>query len=1304
MWPKARHPSLSEAPSSHRQEKSSSILLSWLLGKPTMFEITPDDVALLSDEDLRTIIGRLCEAELKKRGLSTSAVTWGGNQNAADGGLDVRVGLPAGTTIDGFVPSPNTGFQAKQMAMPRSEILEEMRPEGVLRPAIRQLADQSGAYIIVSGKDSTSSTALSNRLKAMADAVDDLPNAKALTLDFFDRTRVATWLRDHAGLIPWVREKIGKAIQGWQSYGAWAYSPDGVSDEYLIDSHLRIRTDAEVNEDGLSALEGIERIRDQLRKPRRVTRLVGLSGVGKTRLVQALFDGRVGKDSLDPSLVYYTNIADEPNPTPATLASDLIAARERAILVVDNCPPDLHHRLSEVCRSPESTISLTTIEYDIREDLPEGTEVFSLEPSSIDLIEKLIRRRFAHLSPIDARTIAEFSGGNARIAIALAETIGRNETVAGLSDEDLFQRLFRQRQEPDEALLAAAEALSLVYSFHGVNTSLDNEAELFRLGTLVGKSPQDMFRAAAELHRRGLIQKRGPWRALLPHAIANRLATRALQNIAHSEIEARLTNGAPERLVKSFSRRLGFLIGSREAEEIVKQWLGPSGLLENVIDLNELGLAMFRHVAPVAPEAALSALERALLNCESHETVARSARYLHLLRSIAYDAGLFERCSALIVKIAEAQDAEKRQDEGSRAFASLFPIYFSGTHATLEQRLAVITSLVRSEDPKKNSLGISALTAALEATHFGPGFNFEFGARPRDYGYWPRTREDIKGWFALTINTAQILACSEAPAASHVRAAIAEQFRGLWTSVAAYDELERVCNAISKVCFWSEGWLAVRQTMYYDSNGFSPVVSARLASLEELLRPKNVVEKVRSIVLDESVIHAGLDSTYDGGNNIERTIAQVHAVARELGKDTACDQESLTKLAQELIAGNSEQLWFFGRGLAEGSTEPRETWRQLLSHLSAAPTDRKNPHVFRGFLNGLHETNANLANDLLDEALENVMLVKWYPALQTAVGVDKRGVDRLMRSLELHKTWIGMYRNLVFGGATHCVSGKDFNNLLSRIAKEPEGVDVAIEILCMRLSSDEGRCQSSASEIIQIGCELMGQITFAGRRNVRENYSLQLVARNCLVGEKGATTVREICRKLRESVSKSETYAFHHSELLQALLSAQPLAALEGICGDDHESLTIGLNIMDQSSQLRRNALDSVPEAELLGWCDQQPAARYPAAAAAVTPFQPGDEGRPQWTSTARKLLDRAPDRVSVLKRFVDQFIPASSVGSQAAILENNRRLLDDLAGYPDKTIAEFIAGQRTRIAEVIKTHVDIENVMQRDRDERFEY
>ena len=371
----------------------------------------------------------------------------------------------------------------------------------------------------------------------MTAAVAGIRNANLLFVDFYDRTRVASWVRSHEGLIPWVRGLVGRAIPGWQSYGAWACAPDGVTAEYLLDEKLRVHQVTQDSDQKLSAVQGLQQIRDELRQPRHVVRLVGLSGVGKTRLVQALYDERIGERSLDSALAIYTNMADGPDPQPIALASNLAAAGRRAILVIDNCPPDLHHRLSEVCRQSESKLSVITVEYDIREDEPEETAVFTLESSSSELIEALVRRRFPDLSQMDAHTIAEFSGGNARIGLALAGTVERNETVAGLTDEQLFQRLFQQRHGHDESLYLIAQSCALVYSFQGEDVSESETAELVRLGRLIGTPPQEVYRGVAELRRRDLVQRRSVWRAVLPHAIANRLAAIALQNIPYATIE-----------------------------------------------------------------------------------------------------------------------------------------------------------------------------------------------------------------------------------------------------------------------------------------------------------------------------------------------------------------------------------------------------------------------------------------------------------------------------------------------------------------------------------------------------------------------------------------------------------------------------------------------------------------------------------------------------------------------------------------------------------------------------------------------
>src|SRR5260370_33900216 len=103
-----------------------------------MFEITGDDLALLRDDDLRMLVGRLCEEEVRKLEFATSTVTWGGDQDAADGGLDVRVELPTATSIAGFLPRAATGLQVKKSDMSGTKILNEMRPPSNKRAAAKR--------------------------------------------------------------------------------------------------------------------------------------------------------------------------------------------------------------------------------------------------------------------------------------------------------------------------------------------------------------------------------------------------------------------------------------------------------------------------------------------------------------------------------------------------------------------------------------------------------------------------------------------------------------------------------------------------------------------------------------------------------------------------------------------------------------------------------------------------------------------------------------------------------------------------------------------------------------------------------------------------------------------------------------------------------------------------------------------------------------------------------------------------------------------------------------------------------------
>jgi hypothetical protein len=262
-------------------------------------------------------------------------------------------------------------------------------------------------------------------------------------------------------------------------------------------------------------------------------------------------------------------------------------------------------------------------------------------------------------------------------------------------------------------------------------------------------------------------------------------------------------------------------------------------------------------------------------------------------------------------------------------------------------------------------------------------------------------------------------------------------------------------------------------------------------------------------------------------------------------------------------------------------------------------------------------------------------------------------------------------------------------------------VEIALDILRMRLLF-EGREQSSHAELVYIGCELMRKIDFADRRTDVDVYNLGIIARFCLVGEDGASAVREMCKNLKQAVVESKTHGFYHDQQLKVLLQVQPLACLDALCGGSKSDLEIGMAILTQAGELRGNPFDLIPETELLAWCDQEAEGRYPAIAGGVTSFQSSNGGSQfKWEAIARKMLDRAPGRVAVAKRLIGKYEPIFWTGSGCA-------LLDELATYPDPALGEFIASEKTRLQAAAEEQRRIQQLLDQQMsqwrgDERFE-
>jgi hypothetical protein len=1257
-----------------------------------MFEITANDINALTDEDLRLLVAMLCQAIARGRSLPAKAVLYGGDQTAKDGGLDVRVNFAKSVKIDGFIPRPKTGFQVKKTDLGAAAITKEMRPKNKLRASIKELIEQAGAYIIVSSGAHVTDSAYKARLTAMRAAVKGAKGSKSLELDFYDRTQIATWVRDHGGVTLWVRQRIGKSVRGWRPYEPWAYAAEGVESAYLLDDKLRIKTGDKKDGDGLKPEAGLDRIRSVLREPGTVARIVGLSGVGKTRFVQALFDNRIGDGSLDPSLAMYTNMADDPDPVPVAMVSDLIATRTKAIVVVDNCPPELHRRLTETCRVAGSTVSVVTVEYDIRDDAPEGTEVFELSPSSDTLIEQFVRKRFPLVSQVDASTIANFSGGNARVAVALASTVGKKDTLAGLSDADLFKRLFQQRHENDDSLMDTAMAASLVYSFEGEDITSGPDAELWRIGGCVQQNASKMFQNVAKLFNRELVQKRSKWRAVLPHALANRLAREALQQIPYSTTEAQLLGpGAPERLVRSFSRRLGYLHDSNEAVAIVMQWLEPGGLLGTLETLSPLNREVFSNILPVVPNAALDAFVRIAAKPAGGSSL---HPFTGAIRLLAWEADKFERCADLLVAIAKAGGGINNTNDAGNVLKSLFHLWLSGTHATVGQRIAVTRKLLRSGDPQDIRLGELALDALLEAHHFSSVYAHEFGAHSRDYGYQPRTNKDVEDWYKAVLELVTDIGNSTLPSADFARSALGKELRQLWGVKALRPTLKVQAKTLNDVAHWHAGWIGFRQALRFD---FKKASAGRteLLAVEHILRPTDTVERVRAMLLSGRTYGITFEDTGD-----DDTGASMSATSFKLGKEVAANPKAYAVLLPELVSSKG-QLFEFGQGLIDETNDPKRIWHELTEQYRKTPISDRSDLILRGLMSRIAEKDPELATKLIDSLVDDVDLAVLLPLMQMVLGIDQVGIDRLKKSLKTGLTPIGAYGYLEMGRASERAPAKGLREFLAALAKFEHGLRIAIEILHMRLHGDTEHKRMIDKDIRASGRELLKLLTYTGNES-NLDHNLSLIVRKCLNGAEGGTAVKAICKRFKAAllIYKSNTSEF--KGMLRGMVQVQPEAFLEGLLGGADAAKTV--RVMDVMRFHRANVLDGIPDGALLKWCKEAPKERFAIAAAVITATEAADEdAEKQFTPLALRLIDEAPEPVKVLEVLGRRLIPRSWSGSLASVFEQNASVLTPLLGHRKKAVAAYATKLRADFDRQIASARAAELKESRQKDERFE-
>lgn len=1217
-----------------------------------MLEIESRHIAELDDEMLRNLIGLLCEEELKSHRLDIRNVMWGGNQNASDGGIDVYCEYEGTIDNNSFVPRNKTGFQVKLSDYTPSKIKDEMLKNGLLKESIQELCKEGGAYILVCGRSSISHSAYKNRINAMREAVCGNQGADDICLDYFDGNRIATWVRSYPSIIVWVREKIDRTLQGWRSFGEWSDIQHKTYKAYVIDQEKRLYDYLENQE--ITVLEGIQKFRSMINKGAAIIRLTGLSGVGKTRFLEELFDKEIGTNAISATKVIYADAANTLCPTTEQMLKELIIKNTDVVVIIDNCSSSLHKQLMQVCRGEKAKLSLITVEYDVTDENAEETAAFVLKPATDNVIEILISQNYPGIPLAVVRHLVELSGDNARLALLLAKcAVEFGRDINTINDSQLFNRLFWQKGQEDIMLEKTAEVFSLLYSVDYEDE--EEESELYKLSEMADIKLRDVVRNLEELKKRDILQIRGKWCAILPHALSNYLAKRSIQYFREIGIRKELIFAGTERMKTSFAHRISFLGNDDIVSRIAEEWLKTE--FRDLASVRKCQADCFSYLAKVKPQIALEYIERDWDRLRDYSY--QMNKFMRIVSDLVYCPDYFAQCIELLIK----------RGKGSSLFPEIQK-YFQYNAYMYKQcadvRLEKIKQWIESG---KEKLAFACLEKALERSYW---FGVEYG----EYNISNRvikqnTEEDERYWFFKFIGYIKELVIKEKLSdllelqqfGDNLLALVRQGFG---------NQVYEVVASIRQCIFWREGFVIVQRKLHFKDR-YTDYAFTMLKSIAKLLEPQN---------MEEEIIYWCTSSTYeiyDLDNSIEETSRKHSKKLKYYGKMLANNLDLFKQVCKTLILSQAKLFLFvIGRELAK-SIYYDEIWTKTCDVLSINKYSSGSIEILNGLLTDQvyeNKVEKKLASLLADDAL-----VPAYISVVAKGNFFQKEFSRFYQVVKEQKADIKNFFILNQSRGFLELSLKDFMLCINTLDKYESCDALVFNLISYKLLyekdsngeiKEEMKCEilaylvNSTLSLYNLGKDVQTEIIYS--------YVKTIISLTCNeVGDYFGRYVSSFYRWVKEDIEQNCKISYEVSSILSEMYKLQPILFLDVFVENAEHNSNVLRELEDgiHKGPLSENRTDI-----LVHWCNQKPDERYDKVFDCIFGYE-YIEGKYQWGECVIAALNYVLDRKAIVDKLIKKIAPVSTNSSWSVERERRTGLFDLFETDYDVEIVEMAKNRK---------------------------
>ena len=681
------------------------------------FEVEADTIASLNSDVFTKLVKRLLYAESKVHKLSEAEIHVASNINAPDGGEDGRISWEAGAERTRFLPSRFCQFQMKAAKISPADAAKDVLSEdGNVKEMIRSVLEQRGNYIMVCTHQYNQQMIEARQrriLKTLSEAGLAVTDQQII---FRGGDQIADWVNAYPTVALWVKEQAGLGTLG--GFNTW--------------DHWRSRSEHNVvpwaKDPRLDAL--CLSFQEIVTKPKKILRLIGSSGVGKSRLcLEAL--GRLGRNNFTGRLLRDSVMYAAQPELNLGVIIDVIDKLARfggpAIVVVDNCDAKTHQTLVSMVLRKDSQLSLITIDCEIPAHL--SAEAILIDEAPETVMESIVAGFTGELSSVDRYRLMTLSRGFPLFAIQIAKEIqtareyGTEPQFVYPAEDRLIEEFVCGRNSTDrELMLKSAQLIAALGSirietaeanYSGNQMGVTAEEYLCGVAKLGrGMTWEDLYVGIQKLIQRNVAKRRGGLVTIEPRPIAIRLALLQWIEWSPQKWYMVLSGDVCTNLSTSAAERLAELNTMEVAHKVVEYISQEDGVFSNQGDhiISPRGVSVVSALAEIKPDVVAELIERSLDRLDDICRLDRSIQssLVQALSKIAFHSETFKIGARLLLRLTGIEP-EFLKTGASDSFTKLFTPAVGRTEADGSARLQFIDEVAQINAPAQLDFIVDAL-------------------------------------------------------------------------------------------------------------------------------------------------------------------------------------------------------------------------------------------------------------------------------------------------------------------------------------------------------------------------------------------------------------------------------------------------------------------------------------------------------------------------------------------------------------------------------------------------------------------